>query len=268
MNSLALTTDLLFWRTFSNVTDRGDHLVVATPGSPGYYWGNLLIFREPPAEGDLERWTALFDAEFGQDPRIRHRLFTWDAVDGRRGAAQQFVDAEYELEPEVTLTARSVHPPPHPNNEITIRTIESEEEWEEEIQLQVASRDERFTLVESYTGFVRKRTDEYRKLISQGVGNWYGAFLGDRLVGSLGLFHAGPVARFQTVSTHPEFRRRGICGTLVHQVAARALEEGAETLVMVADEEYHAAAIYESVGFAPHQRSTSLILFPPEERRS
>jgi hypothetical protein len=33
---------------------------------------------------------------------------------------------------------------------------------------------------------------------------------------------------------------------------------GAQTLVIVADEDYHAAKIYESVGFAPTQRQIGI----------
>jgi predicted GNAT family acetyltransferase len=96
------------------------------------------------------------------------------------------------------------------------------------------------------------------------VGEWYGAFLGGRLVGDLGLFRDGPLARFQDVSTDEAFRRRGVCGTLVHEVARRALESGrAETLVMVADENYHAARVYESVGFRPEERHVVACRYPP-----
>jgi predicted GNAT family acetyltransferase len=57
------------------------------------------------------------------------------------------------------------------------------------------------------------------------------------------------------VETHPEFRRRGICGTLVYESARHALGSlGAERLVMVADAHYHAARIYESLGFRPTER--------------
>lgn len=83
-----------------------------------------------------------------------------------------------------------------------------------------------------------------------GLGLWFGAFLENRLVADLGVFTAGRIGRFQQVGTHPDYRRRGICGALVYQASRYAFDQmKLETLVMVADENYHAAKIYESVGF-------------------
>ena len=35
--------------------------MVRTPASPGFYWGNFLLYRRPPADGDFERWMQRFD---------------------------------------------------------------------------------------------------------------------------------------------------------------------------------------------------------------
>lgn len=78
-------------------------------------------------------------------------------------------------------------------------------------------------------------------------------------MGNLGVFVKDGVGRFQSVGTHPDFRRRGLCGTLVYEAARYTLEHmGAETLVMVADEEYHAAGIYELVGFRPTEHQIGM----------
>ena len=99
----------------------------------------------------------------------------------------------------------------------------------------------------------------YRQMVQAGLGEWFGAFLGNRVAGDLGVFVQGGVGRFQSVGTHPDFRRRGICGTLVYEAARYAFQNlGAETLVMVADEEHHAAKIYESVGFVPTEHEIGM----------
>jgi predicted GNAT family acetyltransferase len=101
----------------------------------------------------------------------------------------------------------------------------------------------------------------YRRMSEAGRGAWFGAFLGARLVADLGVFsdETGTLARFQSVGTHPDFRRRGICGALVHQASEWALNTlRVGTLVMAADEEYHAARIYESVGFQPTERQIGM----------
>ena len=96
---------------------------------------------------------------------------------------------------------------------------------------------------------------QYREMIAAGMGDWFGAFLDGELVADMGLFVEDGIGRFQSVKTHPVYRRRGICGTMVHDVARCGLEKmGAETLVMIVDAEYHAATIYESVGFGPTER--------------
>ena len=77
----------------------------------------------------------------------------------------------------------------------------------------------------------------------------------------MGLFRAGEgLARFQSVETHPDFRGRGLAGTLVHRASGYGFDElGARTLVMVADPDYLAVRIYRSVGFADTEVQTQLM---------
>ena len=75
----------------------------------------------------------------------------------------------------------------------------------------------------------------------------------------MGVFATGMLGRFQAVGTHPAYRRQGICGALVYQTGRYALEQmKLETLVMVADENYHAAKIYETIGFEPEEHQVGL----------
>jgi 1-aminocyclopropane-1-carboxylate deaminase len=61
------------------------------------------------------------------------------------------------------------------------------------------------------------------------------------------------------VETHPDFRGRGLAGTLVHRVSGYGFDElGARTLVMVADPDYLAIRVYRSVGFADTEVQTQL----------
>src|SRR4051794_21426460 len=89
------------------VVERYDgFLVVRSPGNPSHYWGNLLIFDDPPGDGDGARWEALFAEAFADEPRVRHRTFAWDCTDGDIGAARSaFVDRGYELDASVALVA-------------------------------------------------------------------------------------------------------------------------------------------------------------------
>ena len=108
---------------------------------------------------------------------------------------------------------------------------------------------------------------EYQRMNEAGLGNWWGAFLDDKMVSSLGLFLENGVGRFQSVETHPQYQRRGLCGTLVYTAAKHAFETfNARVLVMCADPEYHAARIYESVGFKPSETQMALEKPPQEDQ--
>ena len=75
----------------------------------------------------------------------------------------------------------------------------------------------------------------------------------------MGIYRDGMLGRFQRAETHPDFRRRGICGTLVHFAAQYAFERlGAHTLVIVAEEGAPAANIYASVGLQPVEKQVEL----------
>jgi ribosomal protein S18 acetylase RimI-like enzyme len=144
-----------------------------------------------------------------------------------------------------------VHEPPRPHLGATYRPLESDADWAQQIEVARAGEDVGYDLP-----FVTARTRADRRLVDGGYGAWWGAFEGDRLLASMGLFTASEgLARFQNVKTHPDARGRGLAGTLVHRVSRYGFEElGARTLVMVADPDYLAIRIYRSVGFAETER--------------
>jgi len=259
LRSLACRTDLIFPRYDGEITDRGHYLVVKTPDNPGFYFGNFLLFAQAPAAGDFPRWCSLFEKEFGANPLIRHKTFLWDAIGDDPGELQPFVDHGYDLEKSSVLTASSVrrpdkHWPDSHGNELTVRPLQGDADWSAVIENQIQCRQEHFE-IEAYRGFKTKQMNRYRRMSEAGLGYWFGAFYQGRIVADLGVYFDGTVARFQSVETHPEFRRKGACGTLVHQASLYVLEKhGIQHLVMVADAGSHPARIYESVGFLPTEK--------------
>ncbi len=260
LRSLGIASDLAL--IDGDILDRGDYLVVRSPRQPEFYWGNLLVFPSPPEPGDLERWQQLFTTEFACSPLVKHQTFSWDTGDTSVEVAR-FVKAGFEHDRTVVLLAKSVQPPPHPNAELKVRQVHSDEDWHEVAELHIASRDPAHT-EEAYRSFQVERIRGWRARMDAGQGTWYGAFLQGRMVGTLGLFRTDNMAaRFQVVATHPETRRQGVCGTLVYQVAKAALARpDVESLVMLADSEYHAARIYESVGFEAAETFQGLCRWP------
>jgi predicted GNAT family acetyltransferase len=84
-------------------------------------------------------------------------------------------------------------------------------------------------------------------------------------VADLGIFHRDGIGRFQSVETHPDFRRQGIAGRLVYEAADRALAETAlESLILVAEAESAPERLYRSVGFEPLEMQVGLERWDPD----
>jgi ribosomal protein S18 acetylase RimI-like enzyme len=240
------------------VVRRDRYVVVRSPSNPSHYWGNSLLFDDPPVAGDRESWERCFELEFATEPRVRHRTFAWDRVDGASGEAhEEFVVHGYRLERRVGLVAglNSVHAHPRANDEVTIRALNSGADsdahlWAQVLELQVASRDERLD-EDEYRAFGRRRLADLRALFRGGRGAWYVALGAEgNVVGSCGIVVTGSRGRFQAVDTAAAHRRRGVCSRLVVEAAKDATERyGARRLLIAADPDYHALGLYESLGF-------------------
>jgi GNAT superfamily N-acetyltransferase len=255
VKSLGYKTDLIFPAFDGEIVDRGDYLVVRTPSNPYFYWGNFLLFPRPPAEGDYLRWTGLFAREIGIPPRTEHLTFGWDTVGGETGEDAEFLDNGFRRARSTVLTARALRPPAHPAAEVTVRPLVSDADWAQAVQNQVETREPEFSEGE-YRIFRARAMDRYRRMADRGLGDWFGAFLGSRLVADLGIFHSGCLGRYQSVQTNPEFRRRGFAGTLVYEASAYAMDRYTpDTLVIVAETDSAAGRLYGSLGFetAEHQ---------------
>ncbi len=253
LKSLGYRTDLIFNKLDGEVIDRGNHLVVRTLSNPNFFWGNLLIFETAPKVGDITKWKDLFKTEF-TNPAIYHMTFAWD--EEKIGDIKEFEQDGFKLEKAVVLSAKKqdLKKPPKFNTQIQIGSPKTPSDWEEIIQIQLLTGNFDVTKEELKT-FYQKQMLRYQKLISLNLGVWFCARLDNKIVGSLGVFKDYELGRFQIVSVHPDYQRRGICGAMVYQAAEYAFSQmGLSTLVMIADAEYHAANIYKSVGFSETER--------------
>jgi RimJ/RimL family protein N-acetyltransferase len=241
--SLAYCTDLAMARLAgSEVEDHGDHIEVRTPDNPGYYWGNYLLLPRAPTADELPAWEETFVRTF---PRCRHRAYGVATTDGTREDLAAFAADGMETIALTVMTATAIHEPARPNRDATYRRLVSDDDWSQQVDMWFTDEEEHDR------DFVVAKVTAERSMTEQGAGAWWGAFEGDRLLSSMGLFAASPgLARFQQVQTRPEARGRGLAGTLVHRVSRYGFEElGARTLVMVADPDYLATRIYRAVGF-------------------
>jgi hypothetical protein len=249
IRSLGRRTDLIFAKFSGLVIDRGSYILVQTPSNPDYHWGNYIVFDQAPKKGSLRDWTTIFNKEFTYYSEPHHYVFTWDTGEHTKGEYQEFLDANFEIDSAIALSATTLTPPSHLNEHIQVRRISSDQDWADVVKLQTLCADPKF-MDDDYEQFKRRQMNAYRKMSEAQMGSWFGAFIDDQLVGDLGIFYEGNVGRYQNVETHPSQRNRGICGTLVYKTGQLAFEEfGLDQLVMEADADYHAARIYESVGF-------------------
>ncbi len=244
----------------AEILDRGDYLCVRSPKEPEFFWGNLLVFPGPPKIGDLERWQSLFSLEFGNTAAVRHETFTWDCSEESEHV-RDFVQAGYRYEKSVVLSASALKAPQHLNTKVAIRSLVGDSDWQDVLQCHLLCGED-FPEV-GYDAFVRKRLASYRGRVESGEGEWFGAYIGDRMIASLGIFPKSDFARFQSVMTIPEARRQGICATLVHHVSEQYLAMPKTTsLLLIADEDYHAGRIYESLGYCKSEELRGLCRWP------
>ena len=263
IKSLGYRTDMIFRRFDAEIIERDDYTVVLTPSNPGFFWGNFLLFKEPPSNGSLAEWNEIFESEVASKLDVHHRAFGWDCTENVLGEHQVFLDAGYTLDQCVVQTAQSVHEPPKLNSDVEIRPLRGSE-WDDVIEIQVACTPERFQ-PHLYRQYRQERMIRYREMNKVGLGTWFGAFLDGQIVADLGIFSDDEIGRFQHVETHPDFRRRAICSTMIYESSRYAFEQmGVETLVIAADVNYHAKEIYESVGFKPTEHQAGLQWFDPK----
>ncbi|MBI5623806.1 MAG: GNAT family N-acetyltransferase [Elusimicrobia bacterium] len=263
LRSLGLKTDLLVPSICGEVHDRGAFISVRTPSNPGFIWGNFLVFRSPPEKGDLPRWEEAFRSEFSELPEVRHQAFTWDEPGLPRPVPPEFTAAGFEVEPSSVLTASRLRPAPHPNKEVHIRPLASAPDWEAATRNQIRCRGEGWEAA-AYGRFKLRQMHAYRTVAEAGHGSWFGAFVGRRLVGDLGIFKVGGLGRYQSVGTDPDYRRRGVCAALVHAAGRHALEKlGSRTLVILSGPGSAADRVYRSLGLRPTQSLVGVFRLTP-----
>lgn len=258
IQSLGYRINFIFPHFDGEVVDKGDYTVIRTPSNFGYFWGNFLLFANPPQAGDLERWQGLFAQEIGTPPTINHITLGWDSPEGIRGEIAPFLDAGFHLHEDLIMSTQAVYPPPKWNDAVTIRPIQGDHEWEQAFHITLRCfPGEEFG--ESYVPFKRWEMERFRRMTEARRGHWFGAFLDTKMVAGLGLFFEDGLGCVESVGTHPDFQRQGLCGTLTFRAAEYAFQQlGVHTIALAAEIGYHAAKIYESVGFKVVERQIGL----------
>lgn len=306
IRSLELRSTLMINAMYGLVEEReapgvGAYLAVRTPSVPDYWYGNCLAMPGLPAAGELPLWESLFEREH---PGAGHRVFLLDApegiemrghgalsggyastdepaVEGRSAATRagldEFVAAGYELSAHDVLATEAIRRPALLNEEFDYRPVRTDGEWAAVFEASLAINAGQ----PGYTrGFLERKFKAVRSAVEGGHGAWWAAWeplsgsrvwdrSGGRPVANLGLFWSGGLARFQDVETDPDFRRRGICRSLVYSACASITADGGgarrspgaprpATLFVIKPEDEAVRRIYEAVGFSFLERSVDL----------
>lgn len=264
--NLGLATDLMLHAQMGVVESRDRYIVVRTPDVPEYFFGNMLVLDQRPTERALMRLEADFASYIGVPPRIAHRTFTWAESEAGSVDLSGFVKHGYDATMCRVLCA---HPqeiqPIELKRDIEVRPLSSQDDWDVWAELHLADMANPRALTSQR--FIAFQQRAYQTLVERGLGNGWGAFVGNKQVANLGLFFLEGVGRFQSVITAPQYRNKGICKSLVSEVVRRAARD-AEQLVMVADEDYFAGNLYEALGFRRQGRVGSLCREPSESMQS
>jgi ribosomal protein S18 acetylase RimI-like enzyme len=259
MNSLGYWSDIAVLGERAEVTERDEYWVVRTPGEPGFFWGNFLLFREAPTPDCRSAWEAAYAREFA-DPAYRHRAFGWDSPGGDTSAF-----SDYQV---VRLSVMALTGPPVPAPAVAgleVRRIDTPQGWDDVLRLNMRCREPEFHAEESFESFRRKALARYQAMAAAGKGHWWGAYLDGQLVADMGLYYHDDVGRFQHVETDPDFRRRGICRALLTAVADRAR---ADRLIIISLADDPAQRVYASAGFEVVERQAGMVWWPEFSSKS
>lgn len=185
--------------------------------------------------------------KFGPDPE--HLTIGWDSRE--RGDISEFGANGFSLNDGIVLQLKNPSKTPRTHSDLEIQKLTKDSEWQTVFDQQVEDGFEGVT-EEGYRDFKSLQMTLYRDSQHRGLGHWWGAFLNDQLVGSMGLFfdRTTGLGRFQQVHTVKAHRRQGVCSTLLSGIIENAFaHEGASELLIVTDIDSAPERLYRSAGF-------------------
>ncbi len=232
----------------AEVTDAGDHLVVRTPANPDYHWGNFIQVTTGDPD-DAERWLQLFAHHF---PEATHRAVGLPGP----SAQQPWTDRGLREDVVESLTLRGVPSPTDLPAGYTVAPLTDDAAWEARLRAELHENAVSGEYpADEYAAFMTNRIAARRDLVDAGHARWLGAWTSHgELAASMGIvvLPGEPRrARYQSVLTHPEHRRRGLARHLLQVTGQWAAARGAEELVIVADDGSVAGRLYRGAGFTP-----------------
>ncbi|MCK8463256.1 GNAT family N-acetyltransferase [Aliiroseovarius sp. S1339] len=246
MKALEFATDLMVQAGQCNVRNFPDRIVQTTPDEPNFWFGNRIVFFDPPT--DAEQLIAQFHADL---PNAEHICLGWDIPNLPCSVVEQvFEGADLRVEQSDTLALSGALNRVAVPDGVVIRPLVERDDW---AQCEAIAKSDLINEGAPERGmddYLRNKTRARQAQIAKGLGQWFGAFVGDRLAGDMGIFHDDTLIRYQSVQTHEDYRRRGICSALLCASLDWAKSRAPDAVaVIVAHADSDAGRLYRRGGF-------------------
>lgn len=244
----------------STVEERRDHLLVRTPDNPDFHWGHCLFVTDNDAVDDADRWVKTFQSAFP--------TATWIAIALIRAPddPEPWVAQGLDVELDDVLTTRTLpQQKPLPDG-YAVRRL-SGQDWALLAARSMAENDRTGEHdPRSFQRFARSQARARGELSEREVGACFGAFHHGELIADLGIVRCGTTARYQSVGTDQEHRRRGLASHLLGVAARWAADYGCDRWVIVTEESNPAGRVYRSLGFEPDIGNAQAYRKPPPSK--
>ncbi len=271
--SLGWQTDLIGLRDEARIEEHADCIAVCSDRNPSFYWGNCLLLPAAPADGELDFWLARFEQLVAAGrPEVRHVAIGIDAP--RQGQVMPAWQAAGFSLDDITVLALQPGGLLAPASPLraegaVLRVIHWEREFDQLLDLQCL--DSGPFEPAGHRQFMRRQMLAHGRLAQRGQGQWFGLWCDGQLVAQCGLIRdaarPGALGRFQHVSTHPDWRRRGLCTALVHGVSTWGFAHWQlAQAVLCADPHDVAIGIYRALGYQPVGASWELQRNAPQDQ--
>ncbi len=252
------TTDLaVLEHSGSVIEDHGDHMIVRTPDNPDFHWGNCLFVTDEDRVDEAARWVNAFRSAFPEA--------CWVAIGLARmpGDQDAWAAQGLDLELDDVLTTRTVPRQTSLPEGYTVRRL-SGQDWVQHVALSVQDNDRTGEHdPELHERFAQRQAQARRALSEQDLGAFFGAFADGMLVADLGIVRCGTTARYQSVATTEQHRRRGLASHLLGVAARWAADRGCDQWVIVTEATNPAGRVYRSLGFEPDAGNAQAYRKPP-----
>jgi GNAT superfamily N-acetyltransferase len=234
-----------------------DHLLIHTPNNPDFHWGNCLFVTDEDNVDDAAKWVTAFRSAFPEANWIAIGLIRMP--DDQDAWVAQGLDLELV---DVLTTSALPRQTPLPHG-YTVRRLNGQD-WDKSVARAVAEnlRSKEYES-QSQERFATAKAKAQRSLSESNVGARFGAFADDVLVAELGIVRCGTAARYQSVGTDDEHRRRGLASHLLGVAARWAADQGCDRWVIVTEATNPAGRVYRSVGFEPDVGNAQAYRKPP-----